>query len=246
MQRLGLAVQLVPEPLDVIHPIGNDYAVTTNQALHGRHFGGPRIFLGPRCMVDVGLQTQSLIIDEMHPKPCNLWVGRGSDAIGEVVHELLAAVCLARTRIARNDEQLAGSVSQPVSQSVITVVDLDSEISEQAGRHAYERARTGMTSGEEKRGAVWARLRCHGLMLDQADCCLAQLGSERVFKGCCQGFDDERSWEDCERERSPQGSTVSNHHWATPLLYSLYNYSTLYSPKSPLPHPDLITNIRKL
>jgi hypothetical protein len=125
MQRLGLAVQLVPAPLDIIHAIGNDHTVATNQPLHGRHFGGAGIFLGPRCVVDVRLQTQSLIVDVVHSKPCYLRIGGRSDSIGEVLYELLAAVCLARTRIARNDQQLVGSVSQPVSQSVIGAVDSD-------------------------------------------------------------------------------------------------------------------------
>lgn len=65
-QGLGLAVQLVAEALDVVHPVGNDNVVARQHALDGRVLLGAGILLGPCCVVDGARHAQGLVVDEVH------------------------------------------------------------------------------------------------------------------------------------------------------------------------------------
>jgi hypothetical protein len=97
---LGLAVQLVPEALDVVHSIGDDDVVARQHALHGRIFLGTRILLSPRSVVDGARHAQRLVVDEVHLQSAGAGIGaRGSNLGLAVRFELQCACGLPRGRV---------------------------------------------------------------------------------------------------------------------------------------------------
>ena len=164
MERLGLAIQLIPESFYVIWPVCDDNTVLAKQPLYSRHFGCARILLFARRMVYLGLQSQALVVDVMDLQPCNSRIGRSRDAVRKVLHELRAAVCLARTREPRDHQQL---LAKRVSKLAMA---LDCGL-----RH------TGIVRGGEEKTACKLDYNSIVSSVNQADCALAA----RVWNGSC-------------------------------------------------------------
>lgn len=111
LHSLGLAVQLVPEALDVVQAVGNDNVVPREHALHGRVLLGARILLGSGCVVDAARHTQRLVVDQVHLQATAAPVGALTrDAGFQRVLELAGTRRLPRRGVARDDDELQASV----------------------------------------------------------------------------------------------------------------------------------------
>jgi hypothetical protein len=75
LQGLGFTVQLVPEALDVVHPIGDDDVIARQQPLDSRIFLGTRILLCLCGMVDVSRHAEGLIVDQVHLEATDACIG---------------------------------------------------------------------------------------------------------------------------------------------------------------------------
>jgi hypothetical protein len=75
LQGLGLAVQLVPEALDVVHSIGDDDVIARQQPLYSRIFLGARILLCLCGMVDGSRYAERLIVDQVHLEATDACIG---------------------------------------------------------------------------------------------------------------------------------------------------------------------------
>jgi hypothetical protein len=99
--RLGLAIQLVSEALDVVQAVGNDNVIAREDSLYGRIFLRTRILLGFGSVIDSARDTQRLVVDEVHLQAAGARIGTGSGDLGlAVLFELEGSSCLPRGGIA--------------------------------------------------------------------------------------------------------------------------------------------------
>lgn len=82
LQRLGLAVQLVPEALDVVHAICDHDVVARQHSLDGRIFLRARVLLGLGRVIDIARYTKRLIVDEVHFEAMDTRIGGGAGDLG--------------------------------------------------------------------------------------------------------------------------------------------------------------------
>ena len=82
LHRLGLAVQLVAEALDVVEPVGDDDVVARQHALDGRIFFRARILLGLCGVIDTPGDAEGLVVDEVDSEAADACIGAGTGDLG--------------------------------------------------------------------------------------------------------------------------------------------------------------------
>jgi len=106
LHTFGFAVQLIAEPFDVIHAVGDDDRVAIQGALDGRVESCTSIFFSSCSGVNIAVESEVVVVNVVEFQTFDARFRSFFDAFLEVFDDLLAAVRLARFGEAGEKEEL--------------------------------------------------------------------------------------------------------------------------------------------